>query len=206
MEIENSVIRSRRNPLIVKTAALLQRKGRAEAGRFLLEGEKLWMGTTDGLYVYDTGSGVSRCLLKDADVYSVVRLRDRVFAGARNGLYCMEAGSDTFHKLELELSWRLINALYADESDNTLWFGASGLYRLHVYSGKLDLVSPSLSAKTLVRDCDGNLVIGTDYGLVIVDMAGGATTRYTHNLHRHNSLSNNVITQHNGQGHLTSYC
>ena len=41
MEIENSVIRSRRNPLIVKTAALLQRKGRAEAGRFLLEGEKL---------------------------------------------------------------------------------------------------------------------------------------------------------------------
>ena len=55
----------------------------------MLEGEKLWMGTTDGLYVYDTGSGVSRCLLKDADVYSVVRLRDRVFAGARNILILM---------------------------------------------------------------------------------------------------------------------
>lgn len=169
----------------------------SDAGRIvrslMLDGEKLWMGTTDGLYVYDIGSGVSRCLLKDADVYSVARLRDRIFAGTRGGLYCMEAGSDTFHKLELELSWQLINALYADESDNTLWFGASGLYRLHVYSGKLDLVSPSLSAKTLVRDCDGNLVIGTDYGLVTVDMAGGAATRYTHNLHRHNSLSNNVV-------------
>ena len=159
----------------------------------LPDGDRLWMGTTEGIYVYDVRSGVSRRLVSGVDVYSIVRLRDRIFAGARGGLYCLEAGAEQFYEVGTGRPRPMINALYVDESSNSLWFGSSGLYRLHIYSGQLDLVSDSLSAKALLMDCDGNMVVGTDRGLVTVDPESGRRTRYTHNLYRHNSLNNNVV-------------
>ncbi len=159
----------------------------------LSDGDCLWMGTTDGLYLYDIKNGSVTCVLPDVDVYSVVRLRDRVFAGTRNGLYFRPEGTSGFEPTEGDGADSFIGALYADEASNSLWFGWKGLYRMHVYSGETEMVSDSISAKSLLMDCDGNIVVGTDYGLIAVDPETGVKTVYKHNLHRHNSLSNNVV-------------
>lgn len=159
----------------------------------LLDGNVLWLGTTDGLYTYDISGGGFVCVLPGEDVYSVVRLRDRIFVGTRNGLYFKTPVSSVFEKVDIDGMDPFVGALYADENSNSLWFGWRGLYRLQIYSGELELVSSSVSAKALLMDCDGNMVVGTDYGLLVVDAASGDKLRYTHNLHRHNSLSNNVV-------------
>ncbi len=167
-----------------------------------VDGDTLWLGTTHGLFSLDINgdvlgitekTGGREPMIDGVDVYSIVRLRDRIFAGSATGMWCKPNNEEGFRTVDTGNASRFIVALYPDESENVLWFGTGKLYRYHVYSERIEAVADSVSVKTLTMDSDGRLLVGTDYGLFSLNPKDGKKEWYSHKLNQSNSLSNNVV-------------
>lgn len=152
----------------------------------------LWFATNgDGIYkfrentftYYDKSSGLSNTI-----VMGVVQTKDKIIyaGGYGGGLYQL----DPKNNLELltvrntnELNNSKINCLYADDKSN-VWIGTlnKGCYMYNAKSGLQRIEAsnnPDISLRgvtVFLKDRAGNMLIGTNQGLLMLD-AKGAVTR-----------------------------
>ncbi len=160
----------------------------------LVYGDTLWVGTVHGLYMYDISDRRWIVLLDDLDIYSIVKIRDRVYAGSVGTLHYFRTDSMVCEKVSVQGFPYFYGAVLADEKEDVLWLGGRELYKYHIYTDKLTRVCEiGFIPKNLLRDSDGNFVIGTDYGLCVTDIMSGKSELHSHNSFSRNSLSNNVV-------------
>lgn len=161
----------------------------------LFDGECIWVGTVNGLYKYHPDSDQCDLMLENKDIYSLAKVRDKVFAGTSTELFSFSLSSKEYEQIHLQgISRTIFSSLVPDETDNVIWFVTNGLWKYHIYSGVLQKVydGPSF-AKTIIRDKDGNFVLGTDMGLYVINGKSMEMSYFRNDLYRYNSLSNNVV-------------
>ncbi len=167
-----------------------------------LHAGSLWIGTQEhGLLRMDIADGsVEKTGLSVGDetmIYSIEPTEEKLFIASYEHLcyYDMEAGRVSL--VDLGVSGRLpVNALLWDEGKDCIWVGTRGcLYKYDI--GKEDVIWKSdmtgISIRTLSRDADGNLLIGTDAGLYILDAESGDCTHVVHDSRNSKSLCNNIV-------------
>lgn len=162
----------------------------------------LWIGTRDeGLKRYDFSTGNIEDMTSDGKekttVYYLESVGERLFIASYEHLTCYDAGTDSMSVIELGTPGRLmVNSLLWDENHDCLWVGTEGyLYKYFIATGEA-VRQPFLignSFKTLSFDGDGNILMGTDAGLYVLDRKRGTRQHIVHDSRNPNSLCNNVI-------------
>ncbi len=172
----------------------------------LEDGEKMWVGTWDGLNVIDvksflthkinTGNArVIRALYKDK--------AGRIWIGTSEGVLIFEEGMDTLQHINTsnsKLSHNMIRAFY-QSPDGDMWIGTyDGLNRykdgeITVYNLKGDY-KPLLENNLIVSiappydNADSILWVGTETGLAVLDTNTGESKLYNN---ENSAFSNEVI-------------
>ena len=172
-----------------------------------LQDENLWMGTLNGLYVYNLREKKLKYFdrkkygnLPHQTIYSVIRTHDnQIYVGTYDGLCRYLPETDSFRKIELPFNPRknnqFINSLLEDTIHHCIWIGMEG--NLLKYNLKDEAVSQiemfhDNSVKSLALDGNSRLLAGTDNGLYIYSETESAQ-HVMHDSRNLNSLSNNII-------------
>lgn len=168
---------------------------------------KLWIGTLDGLFVYDLDSGKLRQFgrtdypgLPHDTIYSMILASDdTLYIGTYNGFCSYSAASDTFTAIPLpsqaQKANHFVNSLLEDTRRDCIWIGTEGnLFRYTPGANRMERIDAfrENSVKTLALDRDLNLLAGTDNGLYVYRTDG--TLQHTlHDSRSTLSLANNII-------------
>ncbi len=161
--------------------------------------DKLWIGSENqGLLCYDVSKDYSEIIHSNlGDCYSIEYASDRIYTGSENGLGYYDLLQQKFNTINLPSggSSNLVNSLLWDEKRNTLWIGMIGA--LYSYNPsdkrfvKID-VRPT-SYKCMTFDVNGQLLIGTDNGLIEYQPETNTAKYLEHDARYPHSLSSNII-------------
>jgi len=143
------------------------------------DGHTLWIGTLNGLYMYDLISHKLKRFdakhtkgLPNSTVYSLVQTNGGdLYIGTYNGLCYYSKTKNAFIRVPITQTGCnnvFVNSLFDDNIRNCIWIGTEG--ELFKYDKRSHLVSSisSLSGntiKSLALDDGGRLLIGTDNGM-----------------------------------------
>lgn len=169
---------------------------------------KLWIGTMNGLYVYDIVANKveqvdpdKRKGLPHQTIYSIAVSGDKsVYVGTYDGLCRYDSAKDIFETINIPQNNvrnnRFINSLLQDSKSLDVWIGTEGsLFNYNTQNKtitEIDLFRNN-SVKSLTADANGNLVIGTDNGLYIYNKETRQSQHIVHDSRDIHSLSNNII-------------
>lgn len=162
----------------------------------------LWIGTQDyGLKRMSLSDGkVEDSVLeegRETTIYSLEPTEDGLFVASYEYLSSCDGRMGQRRQIKLNDSGRLmVNSLLYDKSRNCVWVGVKGcLYRYDIATEDVVryLEFPGISLKTLTLDAEGNMLLGTDAGLLILDLEKRAFTQVAHDSRNTRSLCNNII-------------
>lgn len=173
--------------------------------RAIVEGHdgRFYLGSADGLFVYSDGilkrvNDNDRRRLAHNTIYSLVLLPDEnLLIGTYDGLSLYDSEDGSIHTIETPLcvgkSNRFVNSLLYDSTK--VWIGMEGMLMQYDVSRrsvrKTDMAYGN-SIKSLARNRERELFIGTDNGLFVVD-EDGTQTHIVHNALNSNSLIGNIV-------------
>jgi len=172
-----------------------------------LQENDLWIGTLNGLYVYNMLSGDLRRINREENkglphetIYSLVLSADgRLYIGTYNGLCFYEKNEDKFQEIALPAhlykSNQFVNVLLEDTLRNCIWIGTEGeLFKYNPSNGDITCIDifHDNSVKSLALDQYQNLLAGTDNGLFVYH-EDFSLLHVTHDSRNSHSLSNNII-------------
>ena len=171
-------------------------------GSLALYENKLWIGTQDlGLMRMDFVRGeiesVASEKCRETTIYDIEPVEDKIFIASHEHLSYYDLNTGERHLIDLGYSDKLlVNSLLWDKKRNCVWVGTRGsLYKYDL--GKKDIVWKSalegISLKTLSQDTDGNLLIGTDAGLYVLDIDSRTYTNVVHDSRNSKSLCNDIV-------------
>ena len=172
----------------------------------------LWIGTTDGLFFRDAGTGITSSVLPGTHIASSCAAGDGLFFGSYGCVWkfgvdgvregCrIDVGSGLPGNLVLALS-EVSEGLLSSEAfragkvrlhRNSLFVGTErGLYCFDAGSGALDCLWDGGPVKNFLYLPDGSLAAGTDNGLLLLSPSGQIDI-YRHELGNSRSIPDNVI-------------
>lgn len=167
----------------------------------LLSGNELWIGSLNGLYIYNMTTHEIKSLTEKIThraVYSLAKTdAGDIFIGTYNGLCCYDCKTRRFSTISITHGNRdknlFVNALAFDKSRNCIWVGTEGDLFRYNEGGKVDRIDrlSGNSVKSLALDKENTLILGTDNGLYLYSESGLAS--YRHDSRMAQSLSNNVV-------------
>ncbi|MDO4320044.1 MAG: ATP-binding protein [Bacteroidales bacterium] len=185
--------------------------GLSEIRAMLAQGDRLLIGTLDGLYVYDT---VSRRLsqrlegLPHRAVYALYRYGGGadadVYVGTYDGLCRWQPSTGRVERVAVPADVSrgrnlFVNAITTDPSHGCLLLGTEGaLLRYYPRSGRMTAVEGfgGSSVKALASTPERRIVAGTDDGLYLLDDPGDGTVDLSicrHDSRDHRSIINNTV-------------
>ena len=168
-----------------------------------LDGSGLWIGSLNGLFLYDILADSLREVsvgLTHRAVYAVqLTYGGDVYAGTYNGLCRYDRVSGRWAEVKIDAVPQengnlFVNALADDPRRHCLWMGTEGaLYRYDYDRGvaEADGRFAGQSIKSLAICKNGNLVVGTDDGLFVCNER--RMECYKHDSRMASSLSSNVV-------------
>lgn len=169
----------------------------------LLYDDSLWVGSLYGLYqlnlkdgkVLDFSAG-----LPHKSVYSILRdSRGILYAGTYNGLVRLDSNTNRFMAVKSKI-WNpkaenlFVNCLLESPDRNSILIGSEGsLYKYtpHNDSWSTIPILESNTIKSLAKNSDNHILVGTDNGLF--DWYGDTLRHYRHDSRDDLSLSDNEI-------------
>ncbi len=162
----------------------------------------LWIGTQDyGLMRMDLADGsVGNVGLSgggETMIYSIEPAEEKLFIASYEHLSYYDTKVGKGRLVDLGVSGRLpVNSLLWDEEKGCIWVGTRGcLYKYDVKKDeviwKLDMTG--ISIRSMSKDAGGNLLMGTDAGLYILDKEGNVCTHAVHDSKNAKSLCNNIV-------------
>lgn len=171
-------------------------------------GDELWIGSLNGLYKYHFKSKKLENLSLNKNsgiphhaIYSILKSsQQELFVGTYNGLCVRNKATANFQTIALptpsKRSNLLVNALLEDAKQACIWIGTEGY--LFKYDIKTKLVVriaafDDNSVKSLAKDVQNNLLVGTDNGLYIYQHDSQELRHIVHDSRFANSLTNNII-------------
>ena len=165
-------------------------------------GGYLWIGTQDyGLKRMSLSDGTIEDSVLDegreTTIYSLESTDDGLFVASYEHLSRYDERTGQRRQIKLNDSGRLmVNSLLCDKSNGCVWVGVKGcLYKYDMIKDEVAtfLEVPGISLKTLALDADGNLLLGTDVGLLVLDLEKKTFTQVAHDSRNTRSLCNNII-------------
>lgn len=170
-----------------------------------VQGEDLWIGTLNGLYVYNRRQKelvkIEKERVPHETIYSILLSGDNtVYIGTYNGFCRYLSGEKTFETIDVPQQQQhksnlFVNSLLEDTERGCIWIGTEGnLYSYYPQAGEVKQIKTfhDNSIKTLALDQSKNLIVGTDNGVYIYNES--APLRHIVHDSRHvESLSNNII-------------
>lgn len=170
-------------------------------------GSTLWIGSLFGAYTYgiDTSTMVCRSQgLPHPSVYSLLHdSQGNLYAGTFEGLARWQPETETFQPVNIppldngsgsSHPQRFINCLWEDARTHELYLGCEGCLLRYIPQTDHWQAIPSLqrqTVKSLGQTPDGQLLVGTDNGLFVLD--GTIAHHYRHDSGQARSLSNDEI-------------
>lgn len=161
-------------------------------------GNKVWIGSEKrGLVEYDLKSGRLRYIKTNiGECYALAQNAEEVYVGGTNGMGRYRIRTQRWERIHLPgMQDGLVGSLLWDRGRHTLWVGLwRVLYQYQPQSGafKQELSFES-SFKSMDLDVDGQLLIGTDNGLLQYSPNSGSTMLYTHDTRNPQSICNDVV-------------
>ena len=138
----------------------------------LVHGDFIYVGSDTGLYRYDPAADTA-IRLTEGDIFSLAAAGDILYVGTRSGLGTYKTSGGTY--TPLPSSGRFFATSILPEG-NTLWIGTpSELVHIDIGNGRQLEASPFPIAKSIYRDREGRLMVGTDNGLFRYDPTNGRT-------------------------------
>ena len=165
-------------------------------------GGKLLIGTQDhGLMRMDIAERRVESLVwekeNETTVYAVEPAEEKVFIASYEHLSSYDPDTGERHLIDLGHPDRaMVNSLLWDRERDCVWVGTRGcLYRYDIGKGAVVWKSDmeGISLKTLSHDSDGNLLIGTDAGLYVLDVGNETYFHAVHDSRNTKSLCNNIV-------------
>lgn len=156
----------------------------------------LWIGTRDGgLFTFemDTEELVLKSVSgnKETMIFALSNTQKGMFVGSNVGLSYYQNAT---HKGRTIKTGCIVYTLYHD--GDKLWVGAEGaLYLYSIDKGHIEklLNVDGNAVKTIIKENDRYLLLGTDEGLIVYDELLGLTEKIVHNAGSTYSLCNNVV-------------
>lgn len=140
----------------------------------LVEKDKLWIGTSFGLYLREKGQ--TSCLLPDVEIYRIFRSsRDELWIGTRmQGLYYIKRDA-VLRKASISDKQVISNQIreFVEDDQQNIWFGTfDGLQSYNPYTDTFHFFSSEnrsgalthSSVFSLYKDRQGTIWVGTYYG------------------------------------------
>src|ERR1044071_1503195 len=177
----------------------------------------IWIGTSTALLRYDkatnkfTAYTSQNSKLSHNTIRSIYKdRRGDLWVGTYDKLNRLRKGEKTFSTFDTKGNYKptLKNNLvgdikpFSDKSDTLLWVGTeTGLCLLNTIDGSqkyFNEENKKLSnevIKTIYNDDNGQLWLGTDFGLQLLDPGSNKVTTWFHNPQASYSIANNVIWQ-----------
>ncbi len=162
----------------------------------------LWVGTRDkGLFRFDSVSHLVEEVglegKSETTIYYLEPAGDKLFVASYEHLSCYDRTTGKRTVIELGSPERImVNSLLWDKSRGSIWVGTEGyLYEYSIGTGQI-FRQPFLtgnSFKTLSFDAEGNLLMGTDAGLFVLDLQKMEWEQIVHDSRNSKSLCNNII-------------
>ena len=171
-----------------------------------LNGKELWIGTLNGLYMYDTDTKRLKHFdrktspgLPHQTIYSILCASDgNLYIATYNGLCYYAPRTKSFEHIilpdNLHKSNLFVNSLLEDTGRRCIWIGTEGnLFRYSLANGEIELIEAfrNNSIKSLALD-NNYLLAGTDNGMYVYH-EGEALQHIVHDSRNAQSLSNNII-------------
>jgi signal transduction histidine kinase/ligand-binding sensor domain-containing protein/AraC-like DNA-binding protein len=171
-------------------------------------GDFLWIGSLNGLYLYDVqkkhlenvGSRRNSGLPHRTIYSSINSMQNTLYVGTYNGLCYLDNHSHTFRKIELPVlsakNSLLVNSLLEDTVRKCIWVGTEGyLFQFFPETKKVERINifNGNSIKSLSIDPEKNLLIGTDNGLYTFNQEKNHVRHIVHDSRYGKSLTNNII-------------
>lgn len=184
------------------------------------DNKRIWIATEGGVDVFDPRKkqfkhyrhreGESNGL-SDNNIYSVARVgRDSMaFGSFDGGLDILDVKTGRFSNFKTDpgdinsLSDNRIFKIFLDSKDNVwlaTWAGGLNRFNKHTkritrYSIARDLIKANEALiYTINEDYNGNIWLGTEQGLYLLNVTTGAFKRYSHKNNDNSSLSNDIVT------------
>lgn len=155
----------------------------------LVEGDSLYLGCMEGVYLYQITEQTVRQLCPSLKtVYSLLITPKGLLAGTLSGLYMIHEEDYTAYPIHL-----FVNFLAHDEGTR-YWVGSEGyLFSLDIANDHLEAVAEMQGndIKTIFKDKQGRLLMGTDNGLYVRD--GQQTLHFCHDTGNPLSMKNNNL-------------
>lgn len=134
----------------------------------LVDGDRLWIGTRQGLCSWHQDTGIQTHDELDMAVWSLfIDQRDRLWIGSRNSLYVRQGQQLTEHPVFREKAGESIVLDFAQDQDGLMWIGTSlGIIRSH--RDRFDEPRPGtnldkLVVRSLFVDREQNLWLGSGW-------------------------------------------
>lgn len=173
-----------------------------------LQNNSLWIGTLEGLYLYNLSTGsLERFNKKDhpglphETIYSLLfsEADNRIYLGTYNGLCYYDLLKEQFIEIALPVNLhknnRFVNVLLEDIEHGCIWIGTEGdLFKYIASSGNTEWIEifRDNSVKSLAIDPYQHLLVGTDNGLYVYQEEA-PLQHIVHDSRNSLSLSNNII-------------
>ena len=170
----------------------------------LLDGERLWIGSLDGISILHLPSGkIHECSggLPHRSVYSLLRdSRGVIYAGTYNGLGRYDNTRDSFSRLSPDMNGAapgrnlFVNCMLESADGNTIYVGTEGaLYRYSPVNGtwERDTRFNGNNIKSMARSASDHILVGTDNGMF--DLNGESLRHYRHDSRLEETLAGNEI-------------
>ncbi|MBR4000916.1 MAG: response regulator [Bacteroidales bacterium] len=134
-------------------------------------GPFVYIGTDNGFYRYDRSTDTAVKLF-DGDILSLALSGGILYVGMRDGIGTYSINSGTFSPSQFNRRVSLATCIIPD--DRYLWVGTpTRLLKIDRTEGKVSDACQLPVAKTMCRDGEGCLLVGTDNGLFRYDPSSG---------------------------------
>ncbi len=167
-------------------------------------GDSLWVCSSSGLLLL-TGmeNGLNSCkvdhIIKDKHIACCSMTEDGLWFGSYNTLYRQSPDGGITEIPIPSMNNRQSNLIYAVTSSydpGKLLLGTEyGLLSYDVGSGKTSVEMPDIPVRCFMHRSNGELWIGTDYGIFIKGAGGGSKYHIVHESGNASSISDNVVSK-----------
>lgn len=161
----------------------------------LQDGDSLWLGSFDGLYSWKNGRFTAHPGIRNQIIYSLLDAGNHLYIGTYDGLCSYDKASGQYAGIDIPNPGGrvnvFVNALMLWQ-EKILVGTEDGLFSYDPSGGTVRQIPLcNNSVKTFATDADGNVLVGTDNGLYVLDAAGMRHIR--HEAGREDSLGNDIV-------------